>query len=213
MMTEEQMKDFVTQRIELIENKGIKENLPNGNGLLINFIPENLIDQNLINWKDKKHPFIIKHAFRRMSDLTTIYEDLGTEILGYTPDREYFICFQNGIIETYKHPLEIQNSLNRGFDYIKVDNIFYQVRDTLDASKTVHQKIYKSIPPYYIFITFIGVTGTSFYSLDKKYHTTISFPGKNAKFESFVWNDLDDNIMPEIINGVHYGIRASAGWK
>ena len=213
MITKKEMKNFVSERIKLIEDRGIKKNLLDKNGLLINIIPENRIDQNLINWKDENHQFTIKHAFRRLSDLTTIYEDKGTEILGYTPDREYFICFQNGIIETYRHPLEVQNNLNRNYDYIKVDNIFYQVRDTLEAFKTMHQKTYKLIPPYYIFITFLGVKGTYFYSLDKKYYTDIPFPTKNARFEPFGWNDLINDVMPKIISGVNYGIRHIAVWK
>lgn len=211
-MNEEQMKDFVKSRIELINNGSIKDSLAPKNGLLVHIIPSILEVGNIINWTDKKlnHEFIIKHSFRKFSDLDSTFDNLGDRILGYTPRRILFNCFQSGIIETYKHPLDISNLSGSDLPSIKVDNIFYQIRNTLEAAKNVHEKIFKSNPPYYIFITCVGISGTYFYSLDKKYNTTVPFPFENARFEHFLWNDLKDNIMPEIINGVHYGIRVGA---
>lgn len=208
-MNESEMKDFVSSRIEILERKVLNANLQNENGILIHFIPENLINNKPINWAgNKQDQFSIKYEFRRFSDTTTIYEDKGDGILGYTPNRELFFCFQDGIIETFKGPLEINSILLPGTKYVKVDHIFYQVRDTLLACIALHKKIFNSIPPFYIYITLIGVESAYFYSLDKKYYMPEPFPAVNGRFEPFVLNDLNDNIMPEIISGVHYGVRS-----
>ena len=206
-MTEKQMKDFIKERINLIENNGIKENFSNQNGLLIHIIPGNLIDKNLIKWSEEKHQDIIKRAFKKIIEIETIYEDLDTGILGYTPDKKYFMCFQNGIVETYKHPLKSKNTLDRDFDFIKIDNIFYPISNTLESSKIVYQEILQSTPPYYIFITLLGVKGTYFCSYDESYKSIKPFQANNATFEPFTWDAFDDNIMSEIKSEVHCGIN------
>jgi hypothetical protein len=212
-MNIDEMKEFVNQRIDSVEKKDVNEGLVNTNGILIHFIPENLLDGNPLDWNNGDHKFKIKHSFRRLSGLDTQYSDLGDKILSYTPNNEYYICFQNGITETFRHPIENQNSLDGRFNYIKVENLFYAIRDFIEASKAVHDKLYKTIPPYHIFISLLGIQGAYFASFDKNYTTTIPFPGKNVRFESFQLNSLSDNIMPEIINGIHYGIRATSQWK
>lgn len=169
-MNEEQMIDLVKERMELIKQKGIKESLPNSNGLLVHVIPQNLLVESPLDFNNPNlnHEFILKHSFRRFSDLDSTFEKLNDGILGYTPDRQYYISFNNGLVETYKHPIEISNNFGSEFDYIKVDNVFFQIRNTLDATKLIYDKIFKCIPPFYVFVTFLGIRGTYFYSLDKK---------------------------------------------
>lgn len=216
-MTLKEMNDFVNSRIESIENKEIDQNLFNLNGTLIQFIPENLINTSPLNWNNTNQKNLIKGAFRRLSSLETNYSDSNNGIVGYTPNNEYFICFKNGIIETFKYPIIIENTfkvnIGKDFQYIKVENLFYVIRDFIDACKIVQDKIYQSIPSYYIFISLVGVKGVYFSSLDKNYSTTDPFPGKNARFEPFILNSLTDNIMTEIINGIHYGVKAANQWK
>ena len=159
-----EMKDFVKSRIESVENNEINGNLNNTNGILIQFIPENLIDSSPIDWDNSQQQNLIKRAFRRLSSLETNYSDSNDQIVGYTPNNEYFICFKNGIIETYKHPIETDNSFGESYNYIKVENLFYVIRDFIDACKIVQDKIYQSIPSYYIFISLIGVKGAYFAS-------------------------------------------------
>src|SRR4051812_187089 len=96
-----QLKDFITSRITEVENKAINPKLENDNGLLLHFIPEILIDTEAktIDWSDASQKSIIKHSFRKLSDLGTIYTDRTDRIEGYTPNGKFFNCFQNGIVE------------------------------------------------------------------------------------------------------------------
>jgi hypothetical protein len=211
-MTQEEMTAFVGQRIESVKTKEVNPKLNNINGILLHFISDNLLDTNPIDWTNKDHTFKVTHSFRRFSELDTVHSDLGDRIVGYTPDREYYICFQNGIIEVFKGPIETQNSLNRQVDYTNIDHLFYAIRNFMDASQAIHKKLFKTIPPYNVFITLIGVGGTYFASFYKNYVTIKPFPSNNARFQPFVLNDIDGNLMKDIIAGVHYGIRASVEW-
>jgi hypothetical protein len=215
MKTEEEMIEYVSGRIELIEKGELHESIPKKNGVLVHVIPQNM--DGLIPFDiedDKKNDrFEINYAFRSFSDLDAVFENNEVGIFSYIENRGFYSCFQNGIVETYRSPIAIPNQLAGGMQQIKVDNIFYQIRSTLDAAKAVHQKIFKSKPPYFVFITLIGVGGTYLYSIDKNYVITDAFPSNNGRFHPFQWNDMKDDIMPEIISSVHYGIRASSGWK
>ncbi len=212
-MTTEGMKSFIAERIESIQQKEVNAELFSESGILLHFIPETLFDMNPIDWGNKDHVFKIKYSFRRFSELDTIYTNSGTKIIGYSPNKEYFSCFQNGVIEVFKGPVERQNSLNRKMDYVCVDDIFYAVKDFIKASKEIHKQIYTANGHYNIFITLIGVAGTYFVSFDKNYITTQPFPGSEVKFEPFILHNLDDKIIQEIISGVHYGITSSMLWS
>ena len=208
-MNIEQMNDFIAERINLIKDNKIKEKLPNQNGLLIHIIPEKLIEENLIDWSKERHQNILKNdAFKRLSGINTNYEDLGNRILGYSPDKKYFICFQNGIVETYKIPLKRSKISNQNHEFINVDNIFFQVLKTMEAAKITHQKILKPMPTYYIFITFLGIKNTYLYSFDNKYISAKPFPDKHTTFEPFIWEDFATDIIPDIKNVVHTGIKS-----
>jgi len=206
-MNIEQMKTFVAERIKLIDDKGIKENLSNQNGLLIHVIPENLVKQNLIDRSNESHKKIINEAFRRLSKVNTIYEDLESGIFGYSPNEKYFMCFQNGIIETYQPPIIKRNFRNKS-DCIRIDDTFFKIADTLNATQNIHQEIFKSSPPYYIFITFLGVQNTYIEFLYKEYKMIKLFPTKHVTFEPFKWEDLDANIILILKNRVHSSIKS-----
>lgn len=165
---------------------------------------------NPLNWKDDDQRFKISHAFRRLTGMGRTYAEEEDKIICYTPNSEYFICNQNGIIETYRAGIERQ--LFGPHSYVKVDNLFYAVSDFVDACKDVHLKVYKSRPPYFVVVSLIGVQGTYFASFKNRYTTTSPFPSKNGRFEAFEWLDLNTNIKPAIINGVHYGLKHSLPW-
>jgi len=211
-----EIKEFISTRIKAVENKSINENLENDNGLLLHFVPETLIEEKInkpIDWANSDHQFIIKHGFRKFSDLQTAYVDQTDRIEGYTPNSEFFNCFQNGIIEVYKSKVEIENQLGSEFNYVKVDNLFYAIRNFLEVSRVLHKKIYKTEPPYLIFISVLGITGTYFYSFDGRFQTTTPFPSKNLRFEPFNLLDLEQPIIKEIAAGINQGIRTAAQWN
>jgi len=211
-----QIKDFISDRIKAVENKTINPKLDNDSGILLHLIPETLIDTSTtkpIDWTNRTHQFAIKHGFRRFSDLETTYNEKADCIEGYTPDWKFFSCFQNGIIEIFKAKVEIENQFSSQSNYVKVDNLFYTVRDFLQVSKELHKKIYLTQPPYLIFISILGITGTYFYSLEGRFQTTAPFPAKNLRFEPFNLLDLEQPIMNEIVAGVNQNIRTAAAWN
>ncbi|MCB2408864.1 hypothetical protein [Hymenobacter lucidus] len=208
----EEMKNFVGQRIRSVENKEVDKDFLNNSGVLIHFIPENLLDNNVLDWSSKDHQFKIKNSFRRLSGLEAKYTNLDDRVLSYTPNDEYYICFQNGITEAFR-PVEIRDALGYGYKFIKVDNLFYFIDDFINASKIVHDKIYKTIPSYYIFISLLDVNEVLFASFDNKYVTTVPFPGKNLRFEPFELNVLSSKIIQGIMSGIHYGIKSTSQWR
>lgn len=214
-MTVEKMKEFVGSRIDLISKGQIHDKIPKINGVLVHVIPQNQELCKPIDWNndDANHKFILKNSFRRFSDLKSIYIENADGILSVNPDREFYYCFHNGIIETFRSPISVENQFVQDGMQLKIDNIFYQIGDTLDAAKNVHEKIYKSSPPYYIFVTLLGVGGALIYSVDRGYSLVEGFPSRNGRFEPFVWNNMNNNIMPEIKEGIHSGITASAKWN
>ncbi len=214
-MTEDQMIQFIDQRIDLISSGKIHEKIPQTNGVLVHIIPEDQKGCSPIDWNNaqSKHQQTIKHAFRRFSDLKSKYIELPDGILSVNPDREYYFCSHIGIVETYISPISIDNLRLKNLTQLKIDNIFYQIRNTLDAAKIIHNRIYNSNSSYKIYVTLLGIGGTIVYSIDKGYTLTEGFPAINGRFAPFTWYDMEMNIMPEIIEGIHNAIKSMANSK
>ena len=211
-MTNEEMEAFIGGRIETISALEVNPALANTNGLLLHLIPEHFNNNNPINWNDPDRQFKIKHAFRNFNGLDTVYSDQG-HILGYTPNNKYFILNQTGIIEVFVNPIVIDNQFNNNLNYIIIDNVFISVHNFIEASKAVHRIIYSSLPPYYIYVSLLGIQGDYFLSRNHNYQTLNPFPAENGRFDQFSLNNLNDNIMREIIATINSGNKASPWQK
>jgi hypothetical protein len=185
------------------------DQIPNNNGLLIHIIPEELITQNLINWENDNHKSLIKKSFHRSPFVDTIYDNTESEIIGFIPNEQYFVCFQNGIIEIFKHPFERENSFGGEYNYVKIDDIGFLINRALNSSKKIYQSLYNYTGPYFIVITFLGVFGTCFYSHKENFATNKPFPADHARFVPFQWNHVSINILPDIMNSIHKTIKES----
>lgn len=211
-MTQEQMISFVGERINAVEQKQIKPELENKNGILLHFIPENLLSDSNINWENRDHVFIVKRAFRRFLDTESEYTDSGDKITLYTPHGRFGTCFQNGIVEVFTSPIVTESSLDPQLSYVNVDNLYYAISNFLDATKDVHEKLYRSSAPYHVFISLLGVNNTHFSSFDKNYVTKAPLGAKNVRFQSFTLNNLNKRTVVEIMAGIHYGVKSITNW-
>ena len=212
-MTQEEMKNWVTGRIELINDSGINENLPISNVILLDLFPSELCENNPIDWNDRNNKNRSINCFRRFTDAETEYTIHEDYSIGYTPHKEYFMLFQNGIVEVFHHPIRRETFLRPEIQYIRTENIIVEVRNFLLATRCINNRIYETNPPYYLFITLVGIHGSYFMSLDRNYVNTNPFEQQNARFEPFIIEDININYLPEIMNGIHYGIRSYGNWE
>jgi|WetSurMetagenome_2_1015567.scaffolds.fasta_scaffold108794_2 hypothetical protein len=206
-------KEIINNRIIEIKKGLVNPKLDSSSGILLHFLPEVLLKEFDFNWEDRNQSNLIKREFRNFSSSETHYYKNKDGITGYTPDREYFISYKNGVIEIYKAGIERETNLDIKINYVKVDNLFYAISNFLNASTNIHKQLYKTAPPYYIFISLVNVQNTYFMSIDRNYNTNKPYPNENANFEPIIFHDLNKNIMPQIINEIHYSLTHNATWN
>lgn len=198
-MTDQELKDFLTGRVQAIEEKQVNENLDNSNGLLLHVIPNQLSDERLVNWSEREQSNRPKRAFRRFSDSGIVFQDYEDGYLGYTPDREYVYWLDNGIIETYVSLMVIENNLAKNADWVKVENLLRHTYNFVNASMEVYKNIYNFSPPVQFLITLIGMKGIYFQSIEKNYTTTAPFPNKTLRFTPFEFVTLDESVIKKFM--------------
>lgn len=200
-MTKEEINEFILDRIHAVEKHETDINLSNSDGILLHLIPKNISTDNPADFHDNKILNKTKSTFRKFSNLDTSYKIVDKDLLGYTPDKMYYKCSGNGIIESFRSGI-IRKDMPM-LPYIVAEDFILEINKFLEAASEIHKTIYSSNPPYYFFVTLIGIKNQIVTSFVRNYQQQFPSTISEYTFDSIIMKDIDDKIQNEVLDEIH----------